>query len=391
MGGTIASVVLGGSYTSFLAVIHGIHGKADLVSHFFRRTVGLLNKEGAAGLLATKTIAQGETCDGSLGYLCRNKGQVFRATTAFPWPGAAAATVSIVHFVRSAKEFECVLDGRLVKQISTSLEADTEFDASVALSLARNASIGFKGSAVIGMGFVIEEEEAKRVIAQGPHSRQVILPFLTGEDLNSRSDSSPSRLIISFKGRPLVECEKYPACLEMVRDRVKPHRDKANRDAHRERWWQYGDWRPGLYRAISTRNRVLAIALTTKYLAPQFVLSNHESDQSVVVIADDSNEVFGCLSSNIHNVWAWSLTTTSLAGSFRYNTTLCLQTFPFPDLAYLNNYNSIFTSYDQVRRLFMQSERIGLTATYNRFHNPDESAIDIQRLSSRFALLKGGD
>ena len=64
-------------------------------------------------------------------------------------------------------------------------------------------------------------------------TRDVVFRYLNGEDLNSRPDCSPSRWVINFFDWPLDEAEQYPACLEIVRQRVKPHRDIVNREAHR--------------------------------------------------------------------------------------------------------------------------------------------------------------
>ncbi len=49
-------------YLPWLQTVHeGAHGNADLVAHFFRRAYGLLGDGGAFGLIATNTIAQGDT------------------------------------------------------------------------------------------------------------------------------------------------------------------------------------------------------------------------------------------------------------------------------------------------------------------------------------------
>jgi hypothetical protein len=56
----------------------------------------------------------------------------------------------------------------------------------------------------------------------------------------------------------------------------------------------------------------------------------------------------------------------------------CFETFPFPTdstaLAAMDR------SYHEHRRQIMLSRQEGLTKTYNRFHDPDESADDIQKL-----------
>ena len=52
----------GPRYLEWLQALHpGAHGNSDLSAHFFRRAATLLGEHGALGLVATNTIAQGDT------------------------------------------------------------------------------------------------------------------------------------------------------------------------------------------------------------------------------------------------------------------------------------------------------------------------------------------
>ena len=53
------------------------------------------------------------------------------------------------------------------------------------------------------MGFVLEPDEAQRLIDKIPAIKDVLFPYLNGEDLNSRPDQSPSRWVINFFDWPL--------------------------------------------------------------------------------------------------------------------------------------------------------------------------------------------
>ena len=55
------------------------HGNADLVAHFFRRAFDLARKGGAFGLIATNTIAQGDTRSTGPGWICKNGGEIYSA------------------------------------------------------------------------------------------------------------------------------------------------------------------------------------------------------------------------------------------------------------------------------------------------------------------------
>jgi hypothetical protein len=77
---------------------------ADLVAHFFRRVFGILNSAGAFGLIATNTIAQGDTRAVGLTPILSQGGSIFRAIRRFRWPGQAAVVVSILHVAKRKSE-----------------------------------------------------------------------------------------------------------------------------------------------------------------------------------------------------------------------------------------------------------------------------------------------
>jgi hypothetical protein len=83
------------------------HGNADLVAHFFRRCFDLLRPDGAMGLIATNTIAQGDTRSTGLRWICLHGGTIVAARRRYRWPGVAAVVVSIVHVARASRARSC--------------------------------------------------------------------------------------------------------------------------------------------------------------------------------------------------------------------------------------------------------------------------------------------
>ena len=73
------------------------HGNSDIVAYFFRKAFDLLNQGGSLGLIATNTIAQGDTRSTGLRFICNNGGVIYNATRRYKWPGLAAVVVSLVH------------------------------------------------------------------------------------------------------------------------------------------------------------------------------------------------------------------------------------------------------------------------------------------------------
>ena len=88
-------------YPDWLKALHEeSHGNADLVTHFYRRAFNLVRDGGALGLIATNTIAQGDTRSSGLRWICEHGGEIYRATRRVKWPGDAAVVVSVLHVAK---------------------------------------------------------------------------------------------------------------------------------------------------------------------------------------------------------------------------------------------------------------------------------------------------
>jgi len=141
----------------------GTRGSADLVAYFFLRAFSLLRPDGTLGLIATNTVAQGNTREVGLDQLVANGLTLTRATQSATWPSASANLEYAAVWGTSgtvAEEAVCVADGIPVPRISTLLEPVGRVDGAPA-QLADNEDIAFQGCIVLGMGFVLEPEEAQ--------------------------------------------------------------------------------------------------------------------------------------------------------------------------------------------------------------------------------------
>ena len=80
VGGKRISTVLGAVYRDWLATLHaGSNSNADLVAHFFRRAFNFVRNSGTFGLIATNTIAQGDTRSTGLRWICKHGGEIYNA------------------------------------------------------------------------------------------------------------------------------------------------------------------------------------------------------------------------------------------------------------------------------------------------------------------------
>jgi hypothetical protein len=71
-----------------------------------------------------------------------------------------------------------------------------------------------------------------------------------------------------------------------------------------------------------------------------------------------------------------------MKADLNYSSTDVFGTFPFPDIPNPDTHflSDIGETYHEYRRQLMLDRQEGLTKTYNRFHNPEETAADIVKL-----------
>lgn len=208
----------------------------------------------------------------------------------------------------------------------------------------------------------------------------MLFPYINGEDLNTSPTHEGSRWVINFFDWPEERAKGYADCYAIALDRVKPGRDKINRERNRERWWIYGEARPGLYRAIQGMERVLAISRVSKVVQPVFVATGQVLSEQVVVFAYDDDFHFGVLTSAFH--WWWAVTYAStMRTDLRYTPSDCFETFPQPGFS--ADVEAAGRALDAHRAPLMVANDEGLTKTYNRVHNPAEQSagiIELRRL-----------
>ena len=231
-----------GGYPDWLKTRHEqSHGNADLVAHFFRRAFGLVRPGGTFGLIATNTIAQGDTRSSGLRWICEHGGEIYRATKRYQWPGEAAVVVSVLHVAKTGEARDertgsrnvetadsgdrhatgrfpgrRVLDGAKVDAITAFLfhrggHADP-------VRLRANAGKSFVGSYVLGMGFTFDDTDKKgvasplaemqKLIEADPRNRDVIFPYIGGEEVNTSPTHAHHRYVINFRDWPIRRADR---------------------------------------------------------------------------------------------------------------------------------------------------------------------------------------
>ena len=368
--------LLGEEYLDWLRFYFVPAGAVELVVYFYRRIYNIVRDNGFQSLLATNTVAQGDAREGGLDVLLQSGGTINHAVRSMRWPGAAAVEVALVTIYKGKWLGPFVLNHKTVQQITSYLD-DAE-QLGNPFPLKQNEDKSFQGSIVLGKGFILEPEEAQRLINIDPKNKDVLFPYLNGEDLNSRPDQSPSRWVINFHDWDLEKAQNYKEPFRIIEKLVKPERTRKKpngefvlRKPLPQKWWIYADKRPKLYRTIAKLDRVLVTAQVSKTGAFEFTSPNKILDAKLIVFCCDNFGIFTLLQSTIHNVWAWKYCTT-MKTDLSYTPTAIFEKFPFPKKlsdSYQIEMDRIGKSYHRHRAKCMTEIHLGLTKTYTQLHN----------------------
>ncbi|WP_206072191.1 Eco57I restriction-modification methylase domain-containing protein [Antrihabitans stalactiti] len=202
LGGKRITGPMGTAYRDYLvnAIGGGVKGNADMIAYFALRAHVLLNSRGQAGLIATNTLSQGDTREVGLDQLVRNGVSIRQAIKSRPWPSKSAALEFCAVWTTRApvgNGAKFVLDGVAVEGITSALDASSRVNGQP-FRLSSNQEISFQGSIVLGLGFTMEPAAARALIGQDPKYREVLFPYLNGQDLNTSPTCSCSRWVVDF-------------------------------------------------------------------------------------------------------------------------------------------------------------------------------------------------
>jgi hypothetical protein len=220
------------------------------------------------------------------------------------------------------------------------------------------------------MGFVLEPDEAKRFCELDSKNRDVLFPYLNGDDLNNNPNQKPSRLVINFFDWSEEKASKYSEPFNLLLEKVKPERWKKPEDEKYPFWFH---WRPRkeMYSQIKLKSRILVSCRVSKYVNQSFVEVGAIFDVATSVVIRSEYWEYTFLQSSFHNHWAWKYGST-MKFDIRYTNKDCIDTFPISESLpseIQNKLETIGEEYHEHRRQLMLDMQLGLTKTYNLFHS----------------------
>lgn len=374
LGGKRISTVHGTQFRDWLGQLHeGSSSNADLAAHFYRRAFNRLSPNGAFGLIATNTIAQGDTRGTGLRWIRHHGGTIFAARKRVKWPGAAAVIVSVVHVARGPLAGPYDLDGRRVDRITAFLfHAGSDDDPVV---LRANAGKSFIGCFLRGMGFTFDDTDKSGVanpislmhdlISKHSRNAERIFPYIGGEEVNDSPTHAHHRFVINFEQFPLKRVDvgatwadaddrtrqrwlragvvpldyrdpvaaDWPALLTILTEKVKPERERLGSSpidvSHKERWWRFANDRPELSEAVRGLTRVFVLSRVSQWHGIAPADSSLVFSERLVVLSDSGWAFAACIQGRVHELWALFFGSTHEDRPM-YAPADCFETFPFP-------------------------------------------------------------
>jgi type II restriction/modification system DNA methylase subunit YeeA len=203
-------------------------------------------------------------------------------------------------------------------------------DITRAARLGENAGICFIGPSAHGP-FDVSDDFAHALLRAGgnpnglPNS-DVVRPVISGIDIVQRPRG---KWTIDFGLLSLADAALYEGPFEYARKKVYPIRVKNRRVAYAEKWWQYGEARPGLRSALVGKRRFIATPRVAKHRVFAWVPADVLPNDMAVVIVREDDYFLGVLQSKVHEVWSLHKGT-ALEDRPRYTPTTTFETFPFP-------------------------------------------------------------
>src|SRR5437660_11202093 len=92
--------------------------------------------------------------------------------------------------------------------------------------------------------------------------------------------------------------------MNIVRERVKPQRERQNDKIGKDIWWRFLRTRPELYSTIGNMKRVLVIPRVSKYLICAWEPMGIVYSEATSIIATESDADFALIQCTIFTDWA---------------------------------------------------------------------------------------
>jgi hypothetical protein len=365
-------------------------GKCDLIAFFARRANDITRVRGCIGILATNTIAQGDTRESGLLQIVKLGSTISRAIRRIVWPGEASVHATAIHIRKSFKSDRSFLDGKPVDFISSYLSSKVP-DVPPS-DLASNKGACTKGVVHYGEAFYVSASVEEPPDGVGADEWSNFLRSnsrwaIGGDQLNNLLRFDEWRRLIDLNRFSSEDALSQAGLLQIAERRLKLQRQNLGNVSGAERlrrhWWQF-QFSPLI--ALEQAPK-LGLARLTKHFAWRVIPEHVIPTEQVIILRYQDHAQFATLESRPHELWA-RFFASSMKDDLRYTPSDCFETFPFPsDFETSSDVEDAGQAYYDHRAALMVARNEGMTKIYNRFHDRSETSPDIQRLRELHAAM----
>ncbi len=377
-----------------------ISGRADYCVYWFRKAHDHLSEGDRAGLVGTNTIRQNYSRQSGLEYIVKHGGTITEAVSSQVWSGEAVVHVSIANWVKGEQSGKKKLYRQLgdsidspwqvteLDEINSALSEEIDVSEAVVIQANVKSAACYQGQTHGHEGFLLSNEEALPILESHPNYRQVLFPYLTGDELLSSFPSMPQRYVIDFYPKTLEQAKRYKLLFQRVKEMVLPTREtavkaelernqetlkknpKAKVNHHHQnffgKWWQLSYPRGEMLKNILTIPRYITCSRVTKRPIFEFIDAAIRPNDALMVFPLPDDYSFGILNSSLHWLW-FTLRCSTMKKDFRYTSDTVFDTFPFPQNPNLENMQAIAeasVNLRMIRREIMQQKKWSLRELY---------------------------
>jgi type II restriction/modification system DNA methylase subunit YeeA len=338
-----------------------VSGMADYCVYWFRKAHESIPENHFAGLVATNTVRENYTRTASLDYILAHNGDIVEAVVTKEWTGEAAVNVSIIAWKKgefTGQKYLYIEDVKTKKlieiavtHINSSLSLYTDVVGAKVLQVQKEPKQVFLGQTHGHEGFLLEKDEALKLLAKNPSYKNVLFPFLVGEEFIDNIGSQPKRFVIDFDGMEINEARKYKKLYEIVQQKVYPSREKRAKEQIDENitllannakaktnkhhinffnyWWRLSYSREDMKKQIAKLKKYIVCSAVSQRNIFDFVCTDIHPNAALVVFTFEDDYSFGIIQSKIHWAW-WKAKCSTLGNTYRYTMHSVWETFPFP-------------------------------------------------------------
>jgi len=381
----------------------------DFCTFWFYKAHQVLKDDCYGGLVGTNTIRENNSRQNSLDYIVKNGGTIFNAVSTQKWSGSAVVFVSIVNWKKGKYDMPKMLyfpddKNNLVihetDEINSSLSIN--IDVSKAIRLKSNTTESkfcFMGQKHGHEGFLLPANQAKILLENDSQNKEVLKPYLNGNELVANLNSQPKRFVIDFSQLSIDEAKRYKELFKIIVKKVFPDREKLakkqitdNKELleidpklrvntsyvqYHNTWWQLIGKRPELVGKLSKIKRYIAVSAVSKRQIFEFISSEIRPNAALIVFAFEDYYSFGILQSKLHWEW-WKAKCSTLKGDYRYTINPVWDTFPWPQQPSKKQIENVAKASKELRdarNASIRKNRLTLREIYQLVETPGKFVI----------------